>query len=267
MAFSTILFSKKEHIATLTFNRPQKLNAGNELMWGETVTALEDAAADNDIRVLVVTGTGRAFCVGADLSSGPGGEQIVERHNPLALQAGLRSGPQQITRLLHNMEKPTIAMVNGDAVGAGFDFALACDIRFGSEKTRFMVAFTRLGLVPGAGGAWLMPRVMGMSKAAQYIFSADFISGVEASKLGILNELFSHDSLEEETMAFARRLARNAPVSLRLSKMLLRKAQETDLDTLLELTAACQAICISTEDNREGVAAFREKREPVFKGK
>lgn len=267
MPFETILFNKQGHIATVTFNRPQRLNAGNEQMWRETVSALEDAAGDSDVRAVVVTGVGRGFCVGADLSGGQGGEQLIERRVPVAFQQGLRYGPQQVVRLLHNMEKPTIAMVNGDAVGAGFDFALACDIRFGSEKSRFMVAFTRLGLVPGAGGAWLMPRVMGMAKAAQYIFSADFISGEEAHKLGLLNELYSHDRLEEETMAFARRLARNPPVALRLSKMLLRKAQETDLDTLMELTAACQAICASTDDNKEGIAAFREKREPVFKGK
>ncbi|MBI4287697.1 MAG: enoyl-CoA hydratase/isomerase family protein [Chloroflexi bacterium] len=267
MTFETLLFTKQEHVAWLTFNRPHKLNAGNEQMWAEAVSALRDAAEDNDVRVVVITGAGRAFCVGADLSAGKGGEQIVERHDPLALQTGLKHGPQQVVRLLYNMEKPTIAMVNGDAVGAGFDFALACDIRFGSEKARFMVAFTRLGLVPGAGGAWLMARAMGAARAAQYIFSADFIQGARAVEMGILNEMFSADRLEEETTAFARRLSKNPPVALRLSKMLLRKAQETDLDTLLELTAACQAICISTEDNKEGVAAFREKREPVFEGR
>lgn len=267
MAYKTIILKKEGHIATMLLNRPRRLNAMNELMWAEMSQALEEVARNEEIRVLVITGVGRAFCVGADVRADAEGERLVGESTPMEMYQGLSRGGQGIVRRLQHLEIPVIAMVNGDAVGGGFDWALACDMRIGSEKARFMVAFTHVGLIPGAGGAWFMTRAMGAAKAAEYIFSGDFISAQEAERLGILNRVVPHENLEAETMALARRLASRPPHSLRLAKILIRQAQETGLDTALSTAAIYQGVCVSTLDHQEGLAAFREKREPVFRGK
>lgn len=265
MEFKTLLLKKEDNIATLTLNRPERLNAINAQMMEELPRALHDIAQDKELRVLILTGAGRAFCAGGDISqptdSSGFGATVQE------ISHGLRHVYRATTLQLHNLEIPTIAMVNGVASGWGFDLALACDLRIGSDKARFMVAFTRVGLTPATGGVWLMPRIMGIAKAAELIFTADFLEAEEAHRLGVLNRVAPAADLEKETTELARKIAGGPPIAIRLAKMQLYRGIHTELDAAFETAAACQAICMTSEDHKEAVAAFGQKREPIFKGK
>ena len=165
------------------------------------------------------------------------------------------------------MEKPTIAMVNGVASGAGMDIASACDIRTGTSKSRFLAAYIRIGLFPGWGGTWLYPRVMGLAKAAELIFTGEFLEAEEAYRLGMLNKLVSEEELEPVTMEMARKIADGPPIALRLAKLNLYKGLEVDLETGMRFAAASATIPLTSEDHWEGVKAFREKRAPKCQGR
>ena len=164
------------------------------------------------------------------------------------------------------MAKPTLAVVNGPAVGGGFDIALACDMRIGSENARFMVAFTRIGLVPGTGGGWLLPRIVGLSQACRLIFTGDLVEAEEAHQMGLLDWLVPSDNLEEEAMALALRVAQGPPIALRLDKMMIYEGLNGDFETAVNLGSMCERLCLGTEDFKEGIKAFAEKRRPVFRG-
>jgi enoyl-CoA hydratase/carnithine racemase len=236
----------------------------NEKMEEEVVEALQEEDQDDNVRVLVLTGAGKAFCAGADMVRMSG-----EERKPKAAEE-FRRGFRNIQGMilgLHRMEKPTVAMIHGAAVGGGFDLACACDLRIGSENARFMVAFTRIGLFPGWGGTWLYPRIIGIPKAAEMLFTGDFLEAKDAERLGLLNKLVPAADLEKETMGLARRIANGPPIAIRLAKMQLYKGLEMDLETALKIAAACETITLTSEDHKEGVAAFREKRPPQYKGK
>jgi enoyl-CoA hydratase/carnithine racemase len=264
MSFETLLLEKNEGIAVLTLNRPERMNALNPKMSEELAQALQEVNQDDEARVLVVTGAGKAFCTGADV----GGMSAEERKPKGAeeIRRGFRN-IQAIILGLHRLEKPTIAMINGAAVGGGFDLACSCDLRTGSEHARFMVAFTRIGLFPGWGGTWLYPRIIGVPKAAEMLFTGDFMEAKEAERYGLLNRLIPAADLEKETMSLARRIADGPPIAIRLAKMQLYKGLDMDLETALQVAAACETITLTSEDHKEGVAAFREKRRPQYKGK
>jgi len=215
----------------------------------------------------VLTGAVRAFCAGADVSRGESRERILDETNPERIRQAIRTGPQEVTRRLRNLEKPAIAMVNGPAIGAGLDWSLACDIRYASENARFGAGFTRLGLIQGTGGFWFLPRLMGSARAAEFIFTADIIDAREAERLGMVNRVLAPEALERETLGLAHRLARNPPLALKLSKLLLYRGLGVDLEHALEMAAGFQPILLNSQDHKEGLAAFREKREPVFKGR
>jgi len=265
MGFQTIIVSKEDHIAKVTLNRPEKLNAVNGQMIGELITAFDDIAEDEEVRALVLTGAGRAFCAGADI--GEDKDSIFNERDPEKIRQRLKSEHQTVLLALRRIKVPTIAVVNGIASGMGFEMALACDIRVGSANARFMVAFTRIGLVASVGGTWFMPRVMGLPKAAELTFTGDFLEAKEAEKIGVLNRLVPADKLGEEAIALAQRIANWPPISIRLAKQQLYEGLLTDLETSLEVAAANQAIAILSPDHKEAVAAFREKRRPVFKGR
>lgn len=268
MNYKTIILKKDGHIATIVLNRPQALNAITAEMIEEIKAALAEMAQDSEMRVLVLTGAGRGFCAGADLKvGGIKSAEVPEEATLEETRRILSSGLQEVTRRLRNLEIPTIAMVNGPCVGLGFEWALACDLRIGSEKAKFMVAFTKVGVIPGAGGHWLMPRIIGIAKAAELIFTGDLIDAEEAQKIGILNRLVPAPDLEKETMALAQKIANNPPIALRLDKMLLNKSFEIDLETTLQMIAALQTMLISSEDWKEGLTAFREGRKPFFRGR
>jgi len=264
MSYETLLLEKKEGVAVLTLNRPERMNALNAKMAEELPEALKKVNRDDEARVLVVTGAGKAFCTGADV-----GGMSAEERKPRGAEE-IRRGFRNIQEIIlgfHRMEKPTIAMINGAAVGGGFDLACSCDLRTGSEHARFMVAFTRIGLFPGWGGTWLYARIIGVPKAAEMLFTGDFMEAKEAEKYGLLNKLVPAADLEKETMSLARRIANGPPIAIRLAKMQLYKGLEMDLETALQIAAACETITLTSEDHKEGVAAFREKRPPQYKGK
>ena len=264
MSFQTIIVSKEDHIAKVTLNRPEKLNAMNEQMISELITAFNNIAEDEEVRVLVLTGAGRAFCAGADIEEDKG--SIFSEQDAEKIRQRLKSEHQMVVLALRGIKVPTIAVVNGTASGAGFDITLACDIRVGSENARFVVGFTRIGLVSGAGGSWLMPRVMGLPKAAELAFTGDLLEAKEAEKIGVLNRLVPADKLVEEGMALAQRIANGPPIAIRLAKLQLYESLLTDFQTSLDIAAANQAIALLSQDHKEALAALREKRRPVFKG-
>jgi enoyl-CoA hydratase/carnithine racemase len=223
-------------------------------------------AGDDDVRCLVLTGAGRAFCAGGDTGGMPGGATERPRRSPEDVRRSFR-GAQRVVLGLQRLEIPTIAMVNGDAVGAGFDLACACDLRTAAENARFMVAYRRIGLIPGWGGAWLYPRRLGLTKAAELMFTGDFMAAEEGYRLGMINRVVPRDTLEVETMALAERIASGPPISLRLMKQLLYRGQEMDLETSMLMAATGSSITLLSEDHVEGIGAFRDKRPPEFRGR
>lgn len=267
MDFKNIILKKEDHIATVVLNRPDELNAMNEAVIQELLAALDEVAEDDNVRVLILTGVGKAFSAGAQLKGKEAEKLITEEENVEKVRRPLRKMAQAIVVKLRTMEVPTIAMVNGPAVGAGFDLALACDLRVGSERARFAVSFTRVGIIPASGGYWLLPHIVGPTKAAELIFTADFVEAKEAERIGILNKVVSGEELEEETMKLARKIAEGPPIALRLDKMLLQRAPQLDLEAALELANSSVAITLASEDKKEAIRAFIEKRPPQFQGR
>jgi len=269
MGFKTIILRKEEHIATIVMNRPDRMNALILEMFKELREALEEVNSDGDVRVAILTGAGKGFCSGADIKAGSasGGEGLRAEKSIDEVRQHIRHNPQKVTLAIRNLEKPIIAMVNGPAVADGFDWALACDLRVGSENARFMNAFVRMALFPNTGATWLLPRIIGVGKALEILFTGDWLNAEEAYRIGVLNKLVPAADLESETMALARKLAKGPPISLRLLKMQTYKGLEMSLEAALELAADGEAMTLKTEDHKEALAAFSEKREPLFKGK
>ena len=258
-----------EHIARLTINRPRRRNALHDDATDEMGQAIDEVAADDDMRVLVLTGAGRAFCAGADLDALKGGSNpgVLASENTDDIRRGFRLAQRMILGL-QRMEKPVIAMLNGVAVGAGFDLACACDIRIASPRARFMVAYVKIGLFPGFGGTWLYPRTLGsMGKAAEMLFTGDFMEADEAYRLGFLNRLVAEDELESTTMEMARKIAAGPPIAIRLSKLMLYKGLEFDLETALKMAAAAETITLTSYDHEEGIKAIQEKRNALYEGR
>lgn len=269
MPYETIILEPwgDERIARITLNRPDRLNAINRQLQEELSDAIEKVANDDTVRVVVLTGAGRAFCSGADVGGMAGGGGPHDSRSAEEVRRGFRF-PQRIILGLHRMEKPVIGMINGLAAGAGFDLACACDLRVGCPESRFMVAFVRIGLFPGYGGTWLYPRALGsIPKAAELLFTGDWLEAEDAHRFGLLNRLVPKERLEEETLALATRIADGPPIAIRLAKMMLYRGLEFDLETAMLMAAAVETITLTSEDHREGVAAFREKRKPVYKGR
>lgn len=257
------------YIARLTLNRPQRLNALNDQMQVEIADAVTNADADSSVRVLIITGAGRAFCAGGDLNqlggSTNGDGQGWTSGNADEVRRSFRLA-QDVILGVQRCEKPVIAMVNGVATGAGLDLACACDIRIGTPRSRFMSAYVRIGLFPGFGGAWLYPRTLGsLGRAAEMLFTGDFLEAEEAYRLGFLNRLVAEAELESTTIAMAERIAAGPPIAIRLSKLMLYKGLEFDLETALKMAAAGETITLTSQDHIEGVAAFREKRDAHYR--
>ena len=273
MGFETIIFTKDERIATITLNRTEVLNAVNQQMADELSQALSEVAQDDEVRVLTIRGAGRAFCAGGDFRFKKVRDKEVAVEEAEDFERAYEHGRKgkfppdvaSLTLALHRLDKPTIAMVNGVAVGLGFDLALACDIRTGSPESRFVVGFTRIGLPSDTGGTWLMPRIMGLGKALEYILTGESCDAEEAYRIGLLNRLVPAERLEDETIKLARQLARGAPIANRLSKRLVYKGLETDLETALAFATTCGFVAVASEDHKEGIKALAEKRVPEFK--
>lgn len=262
MTYEHILVTNEEGLMTITLNHPENLNPINPPLVQELLQAVGDAETDERVRVVVITGSGRAFSAGGDVKTMP--ERLAQpatyrRHQIVRMTS--------LVKRIREMEKPVIAMVNGPAVGAGCNLALACDIRIASENATFGEVFVRVGLMTDFGGAYLLPRLVGPAKACELIFTGDIIDSQEAYRIGLVNRLVPQDQLVETTMALARRLAKGPSEAIGLAKFAIYKGLETDLASLLEYEALGQSIISKTEDAMEGVSAFLEKRKPLFKGR
>jgi enoyl-CoA hydratase/carnithine racemase len=268
MPYETVQLEIEDRIARITLNRPERLNALSAQLAQDLGDAVEElATTTEDVRCVILTGAGRAFCAGGDTGGMAGGaQQREDRRSAEDIRRSFR-GAQRVMLGLHRLEIPTIAMVNGDAVGAGFDLALVCDLRTMAETARFMVAYRRIGLIPGWGGAWLYPRRLGLSKAAELMFTGDFLSAHEAQQFGFIAAVAPLEELEAVTMELARKIASGPPISLRLMKQLLYKGLQLDMETAMLMAATGSSITLSSEDHREGVAALREKRAAAFHGR
>jgi 2-(1,2-epoxy-1,2-dihydrophenyl)acetyl-CoA isomerase len=213
--------------------------------------------------VIVITGTGRAFTTGGDVES----FATSASRTTAAIKERVANGIQRLPRKIAELDKPVIAALNGFATAGGLDIALACDIRFAAASARFAETYVRMGLIPGAGGAYLLPRIVGTAKALEMLWGADFVDAPEAERIGLVNKVFPDEELMGKTYEFARRVADGAPLAVQLIKRIVRLGQDKDLAAGLELAAANLPIVRSSEDHLEGVAAFKEKRRPNFKGK
>lgn len=258
MTYETILLDKKDYVTTVTLNRPDRLNALNMQMADELHAALTTEDRDDDTRVIVITGAGRAFCSGADLRpSQPAAEPRSTTAPGLAdsLFAAL------------NIEKPLIASINGVAVGGGCTMTLLCDIRIASEAARFQLPFTRLSICAELGSTYLLPRLIGMGKASELVLTSRMIEAREAGEIGLVNYVVPADELLKTTTDTANSIAKLPPMAVRVNKRGLRLGVSSDLASQLRYEALATAVLRETADAREAVAAFREKREPVFTGR
>jgi enoyl-CoA hydratase/carnithine racemase len=257
-----LLYEVKDRVATLTLNRPDKLNAFTGPMIERWAWALGEAQRDPEVNVVVVTGAGTAFCSGGDV-----GRMADRAPVPLEHKNGLWEGVHRVPKALEVMDKPVIAMINGVAVGAGMGMALMCDVRIASTAARLSTGYVRVGLVPGDGDTYFLPRLVGTAKALELLWTADFVDAVEAERLGIVNRAVTAEHLSEETYGLARRIADGPQVPIRMIKRLVYQSTKLDLRTHLDLVSSHMAIVRETEDHKEGVQAFKEKRAPRFKGK
>lgn len=259
MKLECVLYEVADGVATLTLNRPDALNATNDQLYREVAALIRTVTDDPAVGCMILTGAGRGFCAGADVKS----------MNPdmptLARRKRHRWILNDVLRPLVALEKPVIAAVNGAAVGAGFNLALACDIIIASEQAVFSQIFTRLALVPDLGGMYLLTRVVGLNKAKELCFTAKKIGAAEAFALGIANHVVPHEQLLPEATKLAREIAAGPPVALAQIKTLLNKSSTSTFDQMLEYESYAQTIAYITPEHKEGVAAFREKRAPKFR--
>ncbi len=251
-----------EGVGTILLNRPERKNAFTLEMVDQWAQAIRRAHADPDVRVLVVTGAGDAFCSGVDLDDFTGEQKSVLQNKTV-----LTDRVHQVALALEDMDKPVLAAVNGVAVGAGMDMALMCDIRLVAESARFSEGYVRVGLVPGDGGCYFLPRLVGTAKALELLWTGDFVDSATAVELGIASYRYPDAELPERTAEFARKLASGPPVAIRAIKRALYQSARCDLRTSLDLISSHQAIVQSTEDSAEALSAFRDKRRPDFQGR
>ncbi len=258
-----LLYDQQDHVVTLTMNQPEQRNplTGNSAV-DEFTDALARISADKSVRAVIITGAGSAFSAGGDI-------RVMQKqaHSdvlPTTIREDYRQGIQRLPLALFNLEVPVIAAVNGPAIGAGLDLACMCDLRIASEKAKFAESFVKLGIIPGDGGAWLLPRVVGMARAAELAFTAEVIDAQCALAWGLVSRVVPEEQLMAEAHALAQRIVVHPPQAMRMTKRLMREALHTRLDTLLELSASYQALAHKTPEHAEAVNAFLEKRSPNF---
>ena len=257
--YETITVERRGPVAILTINRPDKLNALNRQVHTEGVAALASLRKDDSVRVLIITGAGeKSFIAGADISEFEGQTPVTQRD---------LFHEKTFFNTIDAFPKPVIAMVNGFCLGGGNELALACDLRIASENARFAQPEINLGIMCGGGGTQRLPRLIGEGRAMEMALTGDIIDAATAHKIGLVNHVYPAAELEAKTMELAERIAEKAPIALQLSKEAVKFASRSNLDEGLRREVDLFAICFSTEDKQEGVAAFLEKRKPVFKGR
>lgn len=255
-----IILEKENGIATIIMNRAKVLNTLHPDLIKEFIIALKDVKEDDEMKVVILTGAGKAFCAGGDLP------YIESIDNSIDGRTYIKMAGNIVT-YIKKMEKPVIAMVNGVAAGAGFNIALACDIIYCAKSARFAQSFSKVGLVPDCGGSYLLPRAVGSHKAKELMFTAELINSETAYELGFINKVVDDGELKEKTYQFAEKLVKAAPIPLAFIKTSINQSERLTLEDALEVETDKQSFCLQTQDNKEGVKAFKEKREPLFSGK
>jgi len=250
-------------VATLTLNRPEKLNAFNAAMLDEWVALLEQAQADPQVRAIVLTGAGKGFCSGGDVDD----MGSSDANTALRIKQRLRDGVQRIPELLQRIDKPVIAAINGVATGAGLDLALMCDVRFLAAGARVGETYARIGLVPGAGGAWFLPRLVGVAKALELFWSSELLDAQEALRIGLVNRVVPDADLLAHAQQFAARVAQAPPLSVQLIKRAVYQGTQTDLTTSLDLISSHMTLVRNSRDHAEALATLREKRPGNYEGR
>ncbi|PAY23491.1 enoyl-CoA hydratase [Dietzia natronolimnaea] len=267
MTSQPLVVERADHIETWTLNLPETRNAISDPAIVDALCArVAVVNADHDVRAVVLTGAGSAFSAGGNVKN------MVDRTgmfggSPYELRDGYRTGIQRIPRALYHCEVPVIAAVNGPAVGAGCDLAVMCDLRVASTKSWFAESFVQLGIIPGDGGAWLLTKAIGPARAAEMALTGDRVKAEQAAAWGLVNEVVEPEELLPAARALAGRVAKNPPHAVRMAKRLLRESQHQSLESLLELSAAMQALAHHTADHREALTAFGEKRAGEYEGR
>ena len=258
-----LIFERDGPIVTLTMNQPEQRNplTGNTAI-PEFLAAIDRIHDDQGVRCVILTGNGPSFCAGGDIREMK--RQASPEVSEMDIRHQYRRGIQRLTLGLFDLEVPVIAAVNGHAIGAGLDLACMCDIRIASEKARFAESFIKLGIIPGDGGAWLLPRIVGMSRAAEMAFTGEMLDAEQALAWNLISRVVPHDSLLATARDMAGRIAQHASHGLRLTKRLMREGIHSRLDTVLEMSAVYQAVSHKTPDHSEAVNAFIEKRSARF---
>ena len=260
--YEHILISEAEGIVTVTLNRPDKLNAFVGHMRRDLAEALEHAGSDRSIRVVIITGAGRAFCAGGDIAFMA---ELMQRRDSEEFSRILGAG-RRVILAIRQMTKPVIAAINGPASGAGCNLALACDLRIASTTATFNQSFAKVGLHPDWGGTYFLPRLVTPNKACEMFFLGDSIDAEEAARLGILNQVVAPDELEAATLQLAEHLRSAPPIALAAAKHAVYMSQAAELEEMLRYETEAQLRCFESEDGHEGIKAFLEKRDPKFTG-
>ncbi|MCP3991251.1 MAG: hypothetical protein GY724_19405 [Actinomycetia bacterium] len=260
-----LLYEIRDQIAVITFNRPERMNTITIEMLNNLSERLLEADADRGVRAIVITGAGRAWCAGLDIGAAVSGDGIGSEGNSTGNgEFPLRTAPPVV---LHKIDTPTIAALNGGAAGYGMDLALGCDIRIAANTAKLSAAYTARGLVPESGGTWLLPRIVGWSKAAELLFTARTLTADQALDLGLVSQVVEPDELAEISMAMAAEIAANAPLAIRASKRLMRHAMTEGLEDHVQRQYLALLPLFGTKDFREGLASYLEKRPPEFQGR
>jgi enoyl-CoA hydratase/carnithine racemase len=261
-----LLIERGDGVVTVRMNRPDSRNAlSDPAQMQEFSNLCADLRGDLSVKAMVLTGNGPAFCAGGNIKA-MRDKQGMAAGSPYQIRTGYRDGIQRIPLALYELEVPIVAAINGPAIGAGLDLACMCDIRIASNKAIFAESFVKLGIVPGDGGAWLLPRVIGMPKASLLALTGDTIDAVKALEWGLITEAVEPEDVVSAAQAVARRIAANPAHAIRMTKRLLREGQYMRLDSVLELSAAFQALAHHTKDHDEALSAFIDKRTPHFTG-
>ena len=264
MTYECLLYEAKDGIAQLTLNRPERLNALGGTLRDDLLDAITRAAADPQVRVMVITGAGRGFCSGGDVKAM---NEARERGREGQLVDKFAPSRDRTLLAMRDAPQPIIAAVNGPAAGAGMNLALGCDVRIASTAATFSQAFVKRGLHPDWGGTYFLPRAVGMAKACELIFTGEIIDAPEALRLGLVGRVVAPEELLPTARELARKIAAGPPVAIRLAKRALYHNLETDLRAALEFETFAQNVCRETDDAAEGIRAFVEKRPPVFRGR